>query len=1113
MLFIPSIARHLTQRMVRRGFSAMELLLVIGVIATTAGIAIPMYRQYQVFIDIDTATEHLVQATRAAQALSQAGKNDSVWGVNLRNGTLFAGQSYTERNPQRDVFFPLPKNVSTDWIDEITFSRVDGLPSVTGVFCVYSLISNNYRAITVDVNGTLSVSSVLHNGCNVYDHATSSTGGASAGSTGGSSGEAVGTCHYTADDLIENQEESDNGVAEEQVINDCYTCDDTLLVDTSTNTLTTNVISDMTVTILGSAITYGPSGPRVDVKVEMSTDGGATWQYLNGGSAITGNSVQIFSDVLEGSDIVFRVNGRYSWLFNKTHTSNVKDDHTYILQNGDALPPYDIFAKKSLLQYFLQPYISAENTMSLNPEEAMLLFELSPLDQKTSDFQDAAILVSFTNKTSACTAADEPRMSIAFRRMENIGTGDLEERVFVGSSPLEFHPAQWIPLKDTAGTTIVDTGFKTGAHGIVVQRGNGWVRILLEGNHIGNNNEIADLKVRFLNAYIDHVDNDVGIYQSENTTNGIISDNDSGDEFVDGLTARSMFFYTRVKQDYDGVTIYWTTEAPSSSSSSSSAPGVYVPHCSVDMAGQVAYWRFEESTNNYVPDEYATSPMKLMNGAVLDTSVPSLHSENVQSGLFDGVQATGSASTVIPLTTGGTVSLYFKPGDIAHTGRSQYLFHSDAFIDVVQEGKNLLFSWRDSAGAPSLRVDGILTSADQNTWKHLVMTNNNGLLTAYLNGVQIGQNTEGKLNRTMKKVFVGGDDPATGSLTHFTGNIDEVRIFTTALSASEVARLESYDCMGATTGSSPVAECSVVPFTLSTNGTVTLEENADLLVRVIGSDSTLSENGPRIDITNAMSFNGGLSWVKNFNDTPIRGGETAVFRNVLEGSRIDLSFKGTNSWTYNTTVTSGVSDQRLRVLLNGQPTAGLSELIASGQAPVMLRSLTNADGWMQINDNEVAYLLELNDPDTPTFKDAIVILSVNKPDGTSCASSSAPVDTDNDSVLDPDDWCPLDTAMPEQVPTEYMSFGRLALTESLMSGVNFREGPNRIVSEYTLERTHGCSCTQILDAIEGRGNNSFDEHPILFQQMKSFFQYYLDSARKYGCSTALIKMVADEDPV
>jgi len=99
--------------MTRRGFTAIEVLLTIGLLATTAGITIPMYRQYQVYADLDTATTHLVQATHAAQALSQAGKFDSIWGVYFPTGTLYAGPSYAERDAEKDVSFPLPANIDT----------------------------------------------------------------------------------------------------------------------------------------------------------------------------------------------------------------------------------------------------------------------------------------------------------------------------------------------------------------------------------------------------------------------------------------------------------------------------------------------------------------------------------------------------------------------------------------------------------------------------------------------------------------------------------------------------------------------------------------------------------------------------------------------------------------------------------------------------------------------------------------------------------------------------------------------------------------------------------------------------------------------------------------
>ncbi|MBP9850238.1 MAG: prepilin-type N-terminal cleavage/methylation domain-containing protein, partial [Candidatus Peribacteraceae bacterium] len=112
--------KHRTEN--RRGFTAIELLIAIGLMAATAGITIPMYRQFQVYSDLDTATEHLVQAVRAAQTLSQTGKFDSRWGVYFPDGTLYAGQDYASRNSEKDVSFPLPGSIETDGLTEVSFT-------------------------------------------------------------------------------------------------------------------------------------------------------------------------------------------------------------------------------------------------------------------------------------------------------------------------------------------------------------------------------------------------------------------------------------------------------------------------------------------------------------------------------------------------------------------------------------------------------------------------------------------------------------------------------------------------------------------------------------------------------------------------------------------------------------------------------------------------------------------------------------------------------------------------------------------------------------------------------------------------------------------------------
>lgn len=137
----------------------------MSMMAIIAGMMIPMYVQIQVYSNLDTATENLVQATRTARTLSQTGKFDSAWGVYFPNGTLFAGTTYATRSASKDISFALSGNVGIQGLTELVFARENGLPTATGVVCVYSLTNAAYRTITMTGNGVMNVSNIQKGFC------------------------------------------------------------------------------------------------------------------------------------------------------------------------------------------------------------------------------------------------------------------------------------------------------------------------------------------------------------------------------------------------------------------------------------------------------------------------------------------------------------------------------------------------------------------------------------------------------------------------------------------------------------------------------------------------------------------------------------------------------------------------------------------------------------------------------------------------------------------------------------------------------------------------------------------------------------------------------------
>lgn len=132
----------------------LELMLVIGIIAGLSAFSIPAYRDYQVRSDLVRVTDQVSQAIGRAQLRAQAGQLETPWGYSVSRATLFAGDTYQERDPLQDELYPMPDTIATSGLDEVSFALITGVPSATGTIILTSLRGEKRQvSILIDRQG------------------------------------------------------------------------------------------------------------------------------------------------------------------------------------------------------------------------------------------------------------------------------------------------------------------------------------------------------------------------------------------------------------------------------------------------------------------------------------------------------------------------------------------------------------------------------------------------------------------------------------------------------------------------------------------------------------------------------------------------------------------------------------------------------------------------------------------------------------------------------------------------------------------------------------------------------------------------------------------------
>jgi prepilin-type N-terminal cleavage/methylation domain-containing protein len=141
----------------RHGFTLLEVMLSMAVLAVLAAVGFPIFQSLQVRNDLDIAVQTVVQSGRRAQMLSVASDGDATWGIRIQTGStvVFKGPSYAARDISSDEISDLSGSIVPSGLTEIVYSKLNGFPGATGTLTLTGS-NNETRSITINSKGVAS---------------------------------------------------------------------------------------------------------------------------------------------------------------------------------------------------------------------------------------------------------------------------------------------------------------------------------------------------------------------------------------------------------------------------------------------------------------------------------------------------------------------------------------------------------------------------------------------------------------------------------------------------------------------------------------------------------------------------------------------------------------------------------------------------------------------------------------------------------------------------------------------------------------------------------------------------------------------------------------------
>lgn len=152
-----SVVKRQVSDVQRKGFTLIETLVALGILASLAGLGFFMsIGQYKTYV-LDSDMNTLGSLLQRARSLSMNNVNSAEHGVFITGGNyiLFQGSSYASRNTTYDEPTPISRFVSASGPAEIVFRRLRGdLAAGTGDIVLDN--GSGTRIITLNGEGRIS---------------------------------------------------------------------------------------------------------------------------------------------------------------------------------------------------------------------------------------------------------------------------------------------------------------------------------------------------------------------------------------------------------------------------------------------------------------------------------------------------------------------------------------------------------------------------------------------------------------------------------------------------------------------------------------------------------------------------------------------------------------------------------------------------------------------------------------------------------------------------------------------------------------------------------------------------------------------------------------------